>query len=144
MVRKIISTFFFILGGFFVYAVCLLAFINIPEVGVFKFAIIGGFSIPALIFLVIGAAICRFQNWKSSIGTAILSGVGFNLLVVITFICFLLTPEFKKSFPDNKIASFNDYFSGFSVMLILAGLGGFMLKTNKRNIAEPAHEPDGV
>ena len=132
MVRKIISIFFYILGGFFVYMVCLLGFINISEVEAFKLAIMGGFSIPALIFLIIGAAICRFQNWKSSIGTALLSGVGVNLLVVITFICFLLTPEFEEFFPDNKLAFFNDYFSGFSVMLILAVLAGFLLKTNKQ------------
>ncbi len=135
MVFKIISILFYILGGFFVYMVCLLAFTNIPQVGAFKFAIMGGFSIPALIFLVIGAAICRFQNWKSSIGIALLSGVGFNLLVVITFICLLLTPEFEEFFPDNQLASFNDYFSGFSVMLILAGLGGIMLITKKQKIA---------
>jgi hypothetical protein len=137
MVRKIISVFFYILGGFFVYMVCLLAFINIPEVGAFKFLIMGGFSIPALIFLVIGAAICRFQNWKSSLGIVLLSGVGFNLLVVITFICIRLTPEINELFPDNKLGFFNDYFSGFSVMLVLAGLGGFLLRTSKKKIAGP-------
>jgi hypothetical protein len=142
MVRKIISIFFYILGGFFIYMVCLLAFANIPQVGTFKFAIIGGFSIPALIFFVIGAAICRFQNWKSSIGIALLSGIGFNLLVVITFICLLLTPEFEKFFPDNKLAFFNDYFSGFIVMLVLAGLGGFLLKISKTRIAEQDNTAD--
>ena len=96
MVRKIISMFCYILGGFFIYMVCLLAFVNMPQVGAFKFAIVGGFSIPALIFMVIGAAICRFQNWKSSIGIALFSGVGFNTLCVITFICMLLTPELDK------------------------------------------------
>jgi hypothetical protein len=136
MIRKVISIFSYILGGFFVYLVCLLAFINLPEVGAYKFAIMGGFSVPALVFLIIGAAICSFKNWKSSIGIALLSSVGFNLLVVISFICFLLTPEFEEFFPNNKTASFNDYFSGFSVMIILAGLGGLMLKTNKRKDAE--------
>lgn len=136
MIRKTISIFFYILGGFFVYTVCLLAFTNVPKIGAFKFVIIGGFSIPALIFLVIGAAACRFQNWRASIGIALLSGVGFNLLVVITFICLLLTPEFEAFFPGNRLAFFNDYFSGFSVMLILAGLGGSMLITNKRKTAE--------
>jgi len=136
MVRKIISVFSYIIGGFFVYVVCLLSFINVPEVGSFKFAIMGGFSIPALIFLVIGAATRRFQNWQSSIGIVMLSGVGFNLIVVITFICILLTPELDKYFHDNKLASFNDYFSGFFVMLVLAGLGGFLLKQSKRKIVE--------
>lgn len=138
MVRKIISVFFYVLGGFFVYSVCLLAFINIPRVGAFKFIIMGGFSIPALIFLIIGAAIDRFQNWKSSIGTVLLSAVGFTLLGVITFICILITPGIEEFFPNNKLALFNDYYSGFLVMLAWASLGGFLLKISKRKIAEPA------
>ncbi len=137
MIRKIISIFFYFLGGFFVYGVCLLSFINLPDVDKFKFVIVGVFAIPALIFMIIGAAISHFQNWKSSIGIVLLSGVGFNLIVVITFICILLTPEIYKYFPNNNLASFNDYFSGFSVMLVLAGLGGFLLKMSKRKIAEP-------
>jgi hypothetical protein len=138
MVRRIISAFFYILGGFFVYTVCLIAFTSIPKVGAFKFAIMGGFSIPALIFMVIGAAVCRFQNWKSSMGIALLSGVGLNLLVVFSFICILLTPELDKYFPQNSIASFNDYLSGFSVMAILAGLGFILLKANNKDNAIPA------
>ena len=142
MLRKIISLFFYILGGFFVYGICILSFISIPEIGSFKFAIMVGFSIPALIFIVIGAAIRRFQTWQSSIGIVLLSIVGFNLIGIITFISILLTPEFDKFFPDNKLASFNDYLSGFSVMLVLAGLGGFLFKKGKRKIAEQANQHD--
>jgi hypothetical protein len=138
-----ISICFYVLGGFFVYMVCLLAFTNIPQGWALKFTIMIGFSVPALIFLFIGAATCHFQNWKSSIGIALLSGVGFNLLLVITFICLLLTPEFAQFFPDNKLALFNDYFSGASVMLVLSGLGGLLLKIGMRNIAEQGASPDG-
>ena len=118
--------------------VCLLAFINIPQVGVFKFVIMGGFSIPALISLFMGAVICRFQNWKYSIGIVLLSSVGFNLLVVIAFISILLTTDLHEFFPDNNLASFNDYLSGFSLMFFLAGLGCILLMSNKRKIAESA------
>jgi hypothetical protein len=140
MVRKIISGIFYSLGGFFIYMICIIAFINFPKVGAFKFAIIGGFSVPALIFLVIGAAIHRFQNWKSSIGTVLLSATGFTLLAIISFICMLITPEIEEIYPHSKFAlgMFNDYFSGFFVMLALAGLGGFLLRISKRKIAEPA------
>jgi hypothetical protein len=91
----------------------------------------GGFSIPAFIFLVIGAAICRFQNWKSSIGIVLLLVVGFNLLAIITVICILLTPEFFEYFPSNPFASFDDYFSGMFVMIFFVGFGGLLVKTNK-------------
>jgi hypothetical protein len=107
-----------------------------PQVDAFKFIIMGGFCIPALVFLVIGAAISRFQNWKSSIGIVLLSGVSLNLLVIITFICFLLTPELEKYFPENNPASLhNDYLSGFFVTFILAGIGFYLLKRNKRGIS---------
>jgi hypothetical protein len=142
MVRKTISIFFFILGGFFVYTVSILAFTNISEVGAFKFAIMGGFSILALIILVIGAAICRFENWKSSIGIVLLSVVGFNLLGIITVICILLTPEFFKYFPSNPFSFFDDYLSGLFVMSFFAGLGGLLIKTNKNKITEPGASPD--
>ena len=135
MFRKTISIFIFILGGFFAYTVNILAFTNIPEMGAFKFAIMGGFSIPALIFLFIGATICHFQNWKSSIGIVLLSVVGFNLLGIVTVLCILLTPEFFEYFPSNPFSFFDDYLSGLFVMLLFAGLGGLLIKTNK--IAEP-------
>jgi hypothetical protein len=139
MVRKIISMFFYIPGGIFVHTVCLLAFVNIPQVGAFKFAIIAGFSITALFFLVIGAVIYRFQNWKYSIGIVLLSAVSFTLLGVITFICILVTPNIEEFFPDNyNFAMFNDYSSGFFVMLALASLGGFLFKMGQRKIAETA------
>ena len=142
MFRKIISIVFYILGGFFVYMVCLLAFINIPEAGPFKFAIMGGFSVPAVISLILGAVACPFKNWKSPVGIAVLSGVGFNLLVVFTFVCILLTPEFEEYFPRNSLAAFNDYFSGTAAMLVLAGVGGVLLITGKRQIAAQLPEPD--
>lgn len=135
MMRKIISIFFFFIGGFFVYMVSLLAFTNIPEVGVFKFAIICGFCIPALIFLVIGSGIRSFQNWKYHIGIVLLSVSGVNLLIVINFICIFLTPELLEYFPSNPLAYFNDYFSGSVVMIFLAALGGFLIRVKK--ISEP-------
>jgi len=142
MARKIISVFFYIIGGFFISAVCLLSFIKIPEGGSFKFAVVGGFSIPALIFLILGAAVRRFQNWKFSIGIALLSGVGSSLLVVINFICILLTPEFDKLSPANSLSCFSDYYSGFIVMSVLAGIGGFLLKIGKTRIAEQGATAD--
>ncbi|MDD4275271.1 MAG: hypothetical protein PHG14_16290 [Desulfobacter postgatei] len=142
MARNIISAFFYIIGGFFVYMICLLSFISIPKVGLFKFAIVAGFSIPALIFLFTGAALRHFQNWKSSVGIALLSGVSFNLLVIITFICILLTPELKTFDSSNSLSYFSDYVSGFGLMLVLAGLGGFLLKKSKIKIAEQGNTAD--
>lgn len=128
MLRKIISIFFYISAGFFIYGVCLIAFVNIPQDCGVKFLIMGIFSIPVLLCLFIASAVSSFQNWKYYTGVTLLSGVGFNTLVIITIICLLLTPELNEFFPDNKLGFFNDYISGFSVMFILGGTGGFMIK----------------
>ncbi len=131
IVRKIVGIFFLFIGGFFSYMVSLLAFSSFPEVGVFKFAIIGGFSIPALIFLILGSGTCGFQNWRSHIGIVLVSVTGLNLLIIINFICIFFTPELSEFFPSNPIAYFNDYLSGFFVMIFLAVSGGFLMITRK-------------
>jgi len=136
MIRKIISVFFYVLGGFFVYMVCLLAFSNIQADGVHKFVIIGVFSVPALFFLFLGAATYRFQKWKSSIGIALLSGVSINLLVIVMFISLQLSSEFNEMYPNNQMDTFNDYISGFAVMMVLAALGLFLLLNNQSKVDE--------
>lgn len=125
--RKIAGTVLLVAGGFFVYSVCLLAFTNFPEIGAFKFAIMGGFSIPATIFLCLGAAIGRFRSWKAPVGFAVLSGVAVNLLVIFTFLCLQLTPEYREYFPNSSLALFNDYLAGVITMAGLAGLGAILI-----------------
>ncbi len=145
MIRKILSVLFFILGGFFAYTICILAFMHQPEIGAAKFAIIGGFSVPAIILLLIGAAINRFRNWKLSTGITLLSSVGITLFGVITIMSILFSPEYAELFPDNSLndsfAIFSDYITGFVVMAILAGLGGFLVITHKKS-AVPEALPD--
>lgn len=143
MIRKVISVLFYVLGGFFIYMCCLLAFMNLPQVGAAKFYIIGGFSVPTVIFLFIGAAINRFQDWKSSIGITILSSVGFTLFGIITFICLLLSPELEEFFPNYNLSGFDGYLSGGTIMFLLACLGWLLVRKNNKEIAEPVVSPDG-
>ena len=145
MVRKIFSVSFFIFGGFFVYTVCILGFMQTPEIGAAKFAIIGGFSVPAIILLLIGAAINRFRNWKLATGITLLSSVGFTLLGVIMIMSILFSPEYAELFPDNSLndsfAMFSDYITGSVVMVIQASLGAFLVITHKKS-AVPETLPD--
>ena len=47
--RKVAGIIFHIIGGFFVYMVCFLAFVNQPTLA--KWGIVAGFSLPALFFM---------------------------------------------------------------------------------------------
>lgn len=141
MIRKLISIIFYVLGGFFIYMTCFMAFVSTPpEARIFKFVILGALSILILISLIIGAVIYSFQSWKFSIGITLLSGVGFNLFLVMFLFAFILDPNSEKFFPNNKLSSFNDYISGFSTMLIFGGLGTFILLKNNREENNEVHE----
>jgi len=122
--------------------ICLLSFTSIPEIGAFKFIVMGGFSIPAVIFFLIGAAVCHFENWKSVFGVVLLSGTGFNLLVIITFICLQLSADYREYFPDNKLMYFSDYLSGVISMIVLAGTGVALIKVDKQKMSNKALNSD--
>jgi len=128
--RKVISIICYVAAGFFVYMVSLLSFINEPPVAT-KLGIMGVFCIPGLISLLIGLAISRFQNWKSNTGIVLLSGAGFTVLVVFTFLCLLLSSEFKELFPEDKLDFFNDYVTGTFCVIVLLFTGALLLRKTR-------------
>lgn len=134
--RKVFGIVFYVLAGFFVYMVCLLAFVNQPAMA--KWAIVAGFSMPAAVFLFIGLAVARFRRWKRDSGVVLLSGAGFTAFLVFTFVCLLMTDEFKKMMKPDTLDFFGAYASGFIFMLSVAGLG-ILLLTKGKHSAEQSH-----
>ena len=141
--RKVLGIVFYILAGFFVYVVCISAFVN--KAAIAKWTIIGGISLPALVFLCIGLAVNRFQRWRRDAGVVLLSGAGFSAFLVFTFMCLLMTDEIKKMMQPNSLDFFSAYVSGFVFMLSVAALGVLFLKTErkttKQSHAEATSEP---
>ena len=131
IMRKAMGVIFYILAGFNVYVVCLLAFVNQPTME--KWAIVAGFSLPALVFLFIGLAVTRFRRWRRDIGVVLLSGAGFTAFLAFTFVCLLMTDEFKKMMQPDTLDFFNAYASGFICMLSVAGLGILLLTKGKKS-----------
>ena len=75
MPRKVPSTIFYIVAGFFVCVVSLLASsIQLTGSVWVKFAIVGGFSVPAIVALVTGLVSSDFRHWKRDVGIVIVSG----------------------------------------------------------------------
>lgn len=133
--RKVAGIAFHIIGGFFVYMVCLLAFINQPPLE--KWGMLAGFSLPALFFLGLGLAMNRFQRWKRDAGVVLLSGAGLTAFIVFTFVCLLTTDEFKKMMQPDALHFFSAYTSGALFMLSVAALGVILLKTGKKHAVLP-------
>lgn len=129
--RKFIRIVCYIIAGFFLYAACLIGFINQPPYFI-KIAIMSGFAIPGLIAIVAGLAIGRFQTWKRDVGIVLLTASGLTALVAFSVFCLFLSSEFKEFFPDIKIVFFNDYLTGLSYTILFALTGIFLIRKSKR------------
>lgn len=129
---RVISIILYVISGFFFNLVSLLAFVNGFPV-LTKFAIMGGFSIPALLILGIGLACTHFRNWKRDVGIVLISSAGSAAFLVLTMITVYFDPEFKKMFPDHKMTLFSDYVSGVSFIMVLIVAGILFIKISKRD-----------
>jgi hypothetical protein len=136
VVRRAFSIVCKVIAGFFVYMVGLLSLADMPPVTT-KFLIVGGFSVPAVVFLLIALALDRFRRWKSTVGIVLLSGTGVNLLVVFVGAMILLSPEFLEFYPDHKLGFFSDYVTGAVWTLVLLGAGIALVKLGNTETAEP-------
>jgi len=138
---KTLSIFCYIVAGFFVYMIGLLAFLNPrflpsgnkPPLWV-KYAIVGGFCIPGVVALVIGLALSRFRHWKRDVGIVLASGAGTTAFVVLSMACCLLSPDFKKVFPRNILAFFSDIVTGLSCILLFSVAGIALIKSRLRTV----------
>ncbi len=128
MARKVIGICLYIVAGFFVYLVSLLAFMDmsalpVPGPAWTKYAVIGGFSIPAAVAQLIGLAVSRFKQWKRDLGIVLVSGSGMTAFVVFTIACLLWSPETRALFPRNTWELFSDVATGVGGIVIIAGAG---------------------
>ena len=133
--RKVLGILLYIVAGFFVYMVCLLAFVN-QEPPIAKWGIVVGFSIPAALFLCGGLAINRFQNWRRDSGIVLLAGAGFTFFLVFTLACLLMTEEFKRMMEPDSLDFFSAYIAGFCFILGSGALGVVLLRAGKRRVEQ--------
>jgi hypothetical protein len=138
--RKVISIICYIISGIFFSIVGFLAFLNKPSV-LFKFALLGAFCLFALLFLVIGLACARFQNWHRHVGLVCTWAAGYGIFGVLNTWFLFMDPNFKKAFPVGFPWIFNAYFSG-AVWLALLGTVGILFMTISKKKVQPSG-PDG-
>jgi hypothetical protein len=127
--RKVCSVIFHIIAGFFFYLVSVLAFISgLPALG--KAGLLAGFSVPALIALVIGLALTGFRNWKRDTGVVLLSTSAFNAFILLTMICLFMSEEARRLMPLDALANFGAYVIGGVVIAVFASLGWMLVRTD--------------
>jgi hypothetical protein len=102
------------------------AFVSEPP-ALAKFSILGVFSVPAIVFLMSGMAISRFDKWRLHVGIVLLSASGSLALVILVFVCVSLSPELKHLFAKPQLSFVPDYISGITTICLVALVGLFLI-----------------
>jgi len=132
MIRNGLGILCFILSGFFVYMIGLLAFVNLPDIGSTKFIIMGVTSVPMIIFHLIGLAFYKDANWKTPTGITLFVGGALNILVIISILSIKASPEIEEVMGTSSLNIFSDYILGFIVMAVFIGLGAILYFLGRR------------
>ncbi len=122
MMKRVASVLCYIVAGFFVYLVAMLAFITSPSVG-FKLALMAGFSVPGVIAMIVGLALSEFRHTLRDIGIVLLAGAGVGTMVVGSFVCMMATEEYRQMMPADALANLGDHKSGAAFLVAEAVLG---------------------
>jgi len=126
-----VSIVFYVVAGFFFYGVGMSAWLDPHAAGAGKFVIMGIFLLFALLALVAGLALTRFQKWKRDTGIVLISGAAVDVMVVLSFASMMASPALMNSVQDSNMRLFNDYFTGVGY-LVLLGLAGIALILSSR------------
>ncbi len=148
----------YVMAGFFILDISVLAFSNVPtETMKIKFIGMSIFGVFAAVLIIIAAAFNGFKKWKTGVGAVLISGTSVTMFVVLTEVFIRLDPNgYKfvdqlmkqqqmiernkypthafKSFPGNPFEMFSDYTTGFGTLLILLILGIFLVISEKRKL----------
>ena len=136
-VRNVFGIIALVISGFFFYNVNLLAFLN-QSVWPIKTVVVAVFSIPAIVFLLIGAFCDGFHKFWRDLGIVLLSAAAMSALVILSFICILTSPDIAKSLPPDFTKMFSAVFSGFTCLAFyaFAGLALVLTSQGRRKAAE--------
>ena len=105
--------------AFFFYVVNILAFFNEPPWKI-KAVIIAIFSIPAFVFLPLGAFIRGFSHARRDTGIVLLSASTPSALVILSFFCVWASPDMARYFSAGTFRFFSDTGSGILCLSLMS------------------------
>ena len=144
MIRRVLSVVLYIIAGFFLYMVSLMAFIDGAAIGASgaamgaedaafaKWLPIIIFAVPAILTLVVGLAIMGFRDWKRDAGIVLLSAAGFTTFLVCMFVTMLMKEDVRQMMPPDALRLFSDYITGAAVLVVLALAGALLVMTGRK------------
>src|SRR5262249_19175852 len=138
MIRKVLSIVLYVVAGFFLYIVSLVAFIDGAALGVdgagsgAKWLPVVIFTVPAILALGAGLAIARFQDWMRDTGIVLLCAAGFTTFLILTFASLLMNEDYRRMMPPEALTVFGDYITGSAVIAALAVAGVLLVLTGRR------------
>ena len=132
--RKLTSLVCYVVAGFFIYAMCLLAFASFggSAAAYSKVILLGIFALPALVFLALGAMFSVSARKKWELGVVLLSALGVMLFAAFSIICLWLSPEVQQMMPHNPLNLFGDYVAGGVTLLALFAVGMWLVTGRTR------------
>ena len=125
MLRKVLSIISLVISGFFLHFSVAMAFIQMPSFGA-KLATIGIFIIPTILTLFIGLALRSFTQWQRVCGVVFISTAIACILLFLTIICMIYSPELKSVVNRKAWELFSDVISGVG-FFSLVSLSGVVL-----------------
>jgi hypothetical protein len=134
--RNVFGILSFIVSGLFVCTVCIIGFVDVPESGSEIIWIIGLFSIPLIVFHLIGIALYRGTNWKISTGITFFVGASLNILGIISFFSMYSSPDFLETMKTMNpgVSTSNPFkisIGGLTLTALFAGSGAALLYNGK-------------
>lgn len=143
--RKVFGIILYVHAGFFINMANLLAFMNFAAMGEgsmqndhsgTKWIGLAVCTVIAILFLLGGLAVNRFQNWQRHSGIVLVTVAAATCFMIFTVWCMGISDEFKQVMPPNVDPAlfstmYNAYLSGFGLLIGTALLGMLLLKTGK-------------
>lgn len=132
--RRAFSIACYVVSGFVLYGLCLVAFAAfVPRSG--KLLTIGVGAAGALVVLGVGLVLSRYESWRRDAGAVFVTGASIALIVVLNLLWMLYAapPALRELFPPDLLTQFGDWLIGSACIGGLMASGLALLFTHKNH-----------
>lgn len=141
--RRVCSIVLYVVAGFFLYAMTLMAFAHPEHQAWIKWIVLGVLLACSFVAMCLGLAVRSFRRWRRELGITLLSTAGFCAFVVLTLVCLFLDEEFRAMVNPQAQTLFTDYVTGAAAIVVPAAIGWLLVRADmgKNQVGEAANPP---
>ncbi len=129
--RRVSSIVLYVVAGFFLYAMTIMAFAHPDTNAWIKWPILGVLFACSFVAMCLGLALQSFRRWRRDVGITLLSAAGFCAFVVLTFACLFMDEEFRAMLNPQARTLFSDYVTGAAAVVAPAAIGWLLVRADK-------------